>query len=194
MQATPAAQSYTLSPVPTGLLFDSATGILSGPLTAGTWVFQVYGTNALGNGVSKTIQLEAYGSPSSLWQAQNFTSTDPAIIGWNANPSGDGVSNLMKYALGLPVFGPSLAGLPAMSIESHNGISYFVYTITKNSQATNVIFVPEISSTLAPNSWNSGSGFLTILEDTSTRLKVRDNTPQSSRLRAFFRLRVSLGN
>jgi len=174
------------------LVFDPATGNLTGSLPEGTWVFQVLGTNALGNGAAKVIQIESYGSPAARWRAETFAGLDPAFADWNASPARDGIPNLLKYALGIPVFLSGAASRPLASLETHEGEDYFVFTIEKNPMATDVQLVPQISSDLTETGWNSGGNFLTILEDTPSTLKVRDNVPIRQRSRVFMRLEVTL--
>lgn len=192
IEAEPTAESFTLSPVPEGMLFDPATGLLSGELPEGAWVFHVFGTNELGNGTVKTIQLESYGAPASLWQAETFDGADPALSDWDASPAGDGIANLLKYALGLPVFEPAGSGVPLPGAEIHGGEKYLVYTIQKNPSATDVQLVPEITTDLNATQWNKGEEFLTILEDTPAVLKVRDNIPMRQKSRTFLRVKAIL--
>lgn len=188
--AAPSAINYTLSPMPPGLSFHAPSGLLTGVLPVGSWTFDVYGTNALGNGPSKTLQLESYSAPSLLWQAENFADGDAELGDWNASPAGDGISNLVKYALGIPVSESS--GLPAATIETHNNEKYLVYTIEKNPLATDVQIVPEMSTDLSETNWNSGSEHFTVLENTPSLLKVRDKLPLVDRPKNFIRMRVTL--
>ena len=53
------------------------------------------------------------------WVAEKFTilqQGDPNISGVNATPAGDGVPNLLKYALGLEPFTVSTTNMPAVTI------------------------------------------------------------------------------
>ena len=56
-----------------------------------------------------TLTINSGGGFSS-WQSANFTSqqlADPNISGPDATPAGDGIANLVKYALGLPPLTPA---------------------------------------------------------------------------------------
>jgi len=46
----------------------------------------------------------------------------------------------------------------------------------------------EVSSDLT--TWNSGPGYIVVVQDTDTELVVRDAVPQSGNVRRFIRLKV----
>jgi uncharacterized delta-60 repeat protein len=192
LHAEPTADSLTLAPLPDGLVFDPASGLLTGQLPVGSWTVQVSGTNGLGTGPEKSIRIESHGSPASLWKGQKLAGLDPALTGWNASALGDGISNLMKYAVGMEPRVASPFGLPAISIQEVGGERYLTMIIEKNPEATDVIFRPEISSELDEAAWRSGPAHLEVLENTPERLVVRDLLPVSANDRRFARLRVEL--
>lgn len=192
LTASPAATGFTMSPVPSGLVFDTVSGLLSGPLADNATV-TVYGYNELGQGTPKEIQLKLFDAPSTLWLDEEFgdDASNPSIAGWDVAPARDGISNLLKYALGLKPFVSSSQGLPQASFHSSGGSNYFLFTIQRNPDATDVVLVPEITSNLTTPSWNSGPSYFTLVEETPALLKVRDNTPAQNNQRRFMRLRVS---
>jgi pectate lyase len=81
------------------------------------------------------------------WQSANFTSqqlTNPAISGLNATPAGDGVPNLVKYALGLPPFVP--ATQPLVTLQPPNSQGALVYH--RPASVNDVIYQAETSTDL----------------------------------------------
>jgi hypothetical protein len=87
-----------------------------------------------------------------LWQMEQFTPslmTDPSVSAPNASPAGDGVANLVKYALGLSPFVPAPRLLTPLRIENAVGI----LTYQRPSTATDVTYVIEASDDLA--NWSS---------------------------------------
>jgi Pectate lyase len=60
-----------------------------------------------------------------LWQMEQFTPqqlSDPAVSGPAAEPAGDGVANLVKYALGLPPFDPVAGSLVDFQLENGEAV------------------------------------------------------------------------
>ena len=83
--------------------------------------------------------------------------------GYGASLGGDGITNLMKYALALNPAKPAPAlALPAAHFNSGN----ITFTYSVNKAATNLVYVVEVSSDL--QAWSSGSLF------TSTPVLVND--------------------
>jgi hypothetical protein len=80
----------------------------------------------IGNGLYLESLLEVSGLTLTVqgsyeqWKLDFFgeDAGDPAISGDTANPSGDGVPNLLKYAFGLSPLIPSTFGLPEYSLET----------------------------------------------------------------------------
>lgn len=125
--------------------------------------------------------------PYALWKATEFglAALDPLIGGDQASPSGDGVANLVKYALGLDPFTPATSGqLPAIAEEG----GFLTLTATRSAAATDVQFVVEAAGDLAAGPWSS-AGLVTLV-DTPTQLKVRDVVPIGAAAKRFLRLRI----
>ncbi len=104
------------------------------------------------------------------------------------DPDGDGIPNLLEYALGLNPLAPDLGGLPAGAIETVDATSYLTLTVNRNPLATGLTWIVEVSDDLLD--WQSGDEAVTVIETTAATLKVRDNVPSDSVLRRFIRLRV----
>lgn len=88
------------------------------------------------------------------WRAAHFEGQldDPEISGPNATPAGDGVKNLMKYALNLnPWIPASSADLPWLDPEGEN-ILVLIYW--ERTDIDDIDYVPEVSTNLVD--WHSG--------------------------------------
>jgi YD repeat-containing protein len=99
--------------------------------------------------------------------------------------SSDGVSNLMKFALGLNPRQSSVEGMPSPSKEG----DYLTLTVPRNAAAANLLFDVQVSGSMS--TWESGPDDVTILENSPARLKARDNIPISSSSKRFIRLAVT---
>ena len=128
------------------------------------------------------------------WEIAN--GLNPSVPDALANPAGDGLANLMKFALGLNPRLASLTGTPQVFIGNAAGnpvasgeTGYLTMSVNRNPAASGLQFKVEISSDLA--TWQSGPGDATVLLDTPPLLKVRDNTPVSGNQKRNIRLKVS---
>src|SRR5262249_47978116 len=135
-----------------------------------------------GNGAPLTITIQQGGM--SAWESQYFTASElsnSAISGPTATPAGDGISNLMKYALNLNPKTSGIGGLPTLSLTSSNGQRYLTLTYTKVISATDITYLPEVTSDL--HSWNSGAGYTSTISITNNgdgktqTVVVEDVTP-----------------
>ncbi len=123
------------------------------------------------------------------WRVQNFgsgaTNSGPAAD--LASPAGDGISNLLKYALGL---NPLVAYRPGTTmVTSLDPSGHLTLTVNKNPAATDVTFLVEVAGGLvAPAVWDSAGA--TVDQNTFTLLQAHDNTPMSAAQQRFIRLKV----
>ncbi len=130
-------------------------------------------------------------TPLEAWRNTNFG--NPSNVGAGADtasPAGDGVPNLIKYALGLNPFAPATGSqLPVESILPVSGQNYLALTVNRTAQATDVTYIVEVSSDLV--TWMSGPPFTVTISNVSTQLIVRENTPVGGATSRFIRLHVS---
>jgi hypothetical protein len=128
-----------------------------------------------------------------LQQWRNTYFGNPSNVGAGADtarPAGDGVPNLIKYALGLDPFTPAAGSeLPAESIVTDSGQRYLALTVNRTAQATDITYIVEVSGDLM--TWTSGPPFTVTISNVSTQLIVRDNTPVGTAIARFIRLHVS---
>ncbi len=177
-----------------------ATGLFSatmagGPFTISATVGGVTGSTGL------TVGAAATGTgPSSFgaWQGQVFTAAElnnPDISGPNATPAGDGIPNLLKYALHLPPKINGAAGMPTMSTVSAGGQNYLALTYTKVLAATDLTYTVETSGDLS--AWAADGGSTAVVSATNNpdsqtqTVVVRDLTPKGTATRRFLHLKVT---
>jgi hypothetical protein len=93
----------------------------------GTTTVTATTSDAVGNAASKTFTVTVVAGSFTSWAAENFTAAEllnPAISGPNAAPAGDGLTNLMKYALGLPPKTPSVTGITLANSQTKWRLTY----------------------------------------------------------------------
>ncbi|MGA2137775.1 MAG: hypothetical protein ABSH14_02835 [Verrucomicrobiia bacterium] len=137
-------------------------------------------------------------TPYQVWQQQNFTSAqlaNSAISGDTAAPAGDGIPNLMKYALDLNPFVCGVGGLPVATIQSVSGSNYLAISYTRVLFDTDISYTVQVSNDLA--TWNSGPSFTAQLGppldngDGTQTITVQDLVPVDSATKRFIRLQIS---
>ncbi|MEO5714701.1 MAG: autotransporter-associated beta strand repeat-containing protein [Luteolibacter sp.] len=125
-------------------------------------------------------------SPFLVWQEQQFgeDATDPEIAGENADPDGDGLTNLVEYALAT---GP-LSGNPSgISCAREGGVFSMTYALSK--AATDITVLPVWSDDLATWS-NVGVAVGIISENADVRVQ-RAEIPVAEDPNLFLRLRIT---
>jgi hypothetical protein len=131
-------------------------------------------------------------TPLQVWRNSHFG--NPSNVGAGANgisPAGDGVPNLIKYALGLNPAVPAIpAQLPSGRIQADGGTNYLTLIINRAAQPSDVTYIVEVSSNLL-GGWVSSPPNTVTLTNTATQLVVRDNTPVPATTERFIRLRVT---
>jgi hypothetical protein len=142
-------------------------------------------------------------TPYQYWKFDNLADINADD---NADPAGDGVSNLMKYALGLnPFVSVSPGSLGVSGFSTYAGDEYLSLQFQRSLSATDVTFQIEISSDLA-QPWLEGSSYgpggdvpntayITEVSRSDSgnfeTITVRDAVPVRQELHRFIRLKVS---
>lgn len=126
------------------------------------------------------------------WRGQFFSEAeraDESISGPEVDLLGDGISNFLKYALGLP---PRLAGLkylPEIGITEGELERFLTLTFTRPKVVRDVIYRVETSTDL--NHWGEAGGTVTMDEENGIVTHAyRDSEPIGISGRRFLRLRV----
>ncbi len=121
--------------------------------------------------------------PTTLTGWRNAYGADTAVN------SSDGLSNLIKYGLGLNANVAAAPNQkPVAGLTSDSGEQYLTLTIPRRMRRTDVSYVVEVSS--EPGMWSSGPGQTVVLQDTDTLLVVRDAQPISAHSKRFIHLAV----
>jgi hypothetical protein len=157
------------------------------------------------NGVatdSKSAQVQILESvPSAFkdWQQHYWPeSTDPAIVGPTADPDGDGISNILEYALdGDPTVADDSV-LPEIGVEIVDGRHYLTLTYRRRTDDSALDYQVVASDDLAAplSSWAVQGQAMPVSQDGLpsgiARVKVRDSvTIEGGPGRRFLRLRVT---
>ena len=142
-------------------------------------------TNTSNDSASDATTVTAL-TPSQSWRYQYFgTTANGGNAADTANPAGDGINNLTKYALGLD---PTMA--EANPITEGTGSGYLTLTAPKNPNATDVTYNVQVNGDLTnPAGWTTTG--TTVVTNTSNQLVVQDNTPVGGAAQRFLRLQVS---
>ena len=151
------------------------------------------GAYTLGTPAAATITIQD--RPMDAWRFNHFTSqqlNSPVYGAVSANPSGDGFSNLAKYALGLDPNPSNGVGAVMQSTINVNGNDYLTLSFTRND-AADVTCSAEVSGDLT--GWTSGPSSVkeTILMDNGLLQTVtaQDQLPIQTNVRRFIRLRIT---
>lgn len=198
--ATNAPTSYTASGVPAGWSFDGTSGVLSGtPTAAGTFSVTLRASNAYGTGAATLSVSVQPQSSYTAWESTYFTAAqlqDASLSGPYAAPAGDGITNLMKYALNLDPNVSGMKGLPVPSMFSSENQDYLALTYTQMVGATDIIYAVQVSDDL--QKWWSGSGNTVTVSSVNNSdgrtqtVMVRDVTPVQPSGGRFIRLNVTM--
>jgi hypothetical protein len=117
------------------------------------------------------------------WRYQHFgTVAGTSNAADDADPDGDGLSNLLEYALGTL---PTQTSSTPWVTTTTNG--YLSLSIAKNASASGITWSAESSDDLL--TWHPEQTVTLI--DNGTTFSVRDSVPMNTTTRRFIRLRVT---
>lgn len=203
---------YTLTPAPTNSTSGSvtipayastatitvtpaATGALLGAQTVTLTVAVGSGYTPAGS-VTGTVTL--FDDPVNAWKIQAFGSVAAAqspLAADAADFEGDGIPNLVEYALGLDPTISSASALPRQAVETVDGNAYMTLTVTRaRPNPANATITAESRSDLNAGAWTAGAmvtGYPMDNGDGSETCKFRAASPLGSSARGFIRLRVT---
>lgn len=128
-------------------------------------------------------------TPSESWRLTNFGSaTNIGNAADNADPDGDGLPNLLEFALNSLPNSTTSRNSPSPATTAISGQDYLTLNVPWNTTATDVTFTVEVSDDLL--TWHSGPAYTTVVS-AGANLIVRDNTPISGATNRFVRLSVT---
>ena len=130
--------------------------------------------------------------PWEQWVSTNWPPATPrAIAGPAADPEGDGIVNVMEYALGLNPNAPSLSGLPTASIVTEEPNQFGALTFTRVKSATDLVYLPSGRGALNGGVWDPLTNNVSVVDQGATEtVTVRDHQPLSAAPQRFQQLRV----
>jgi hypothetical protein len=147
-----------------------------------------------GSPANGTVTLQD--KPYDAWRFARFSGgqlSEPATAGETADPDGDGLPNLLEYALGgEPLAADASAHQPTATTtpDGHLTLAYL-----QPAARTDLAYAVEWTSDLAAASWQSGAGVVTEISRVTTGggelVTVRANAELATSPRQFLRLRVT---
>lgn len=180
------------------ILLQAATGLVGTddiavelPVTGlpATYYYRSIASNGGGTTIGGIIAITPPSStPYEAWQLATFgaDASNPLVAGSSACPSGDGMSNLLKYAFGLD---PHIAKAGCMPVMGYSG-GMLSLTYTKVLAATDLTYTVEWSSDLA--NWSStGVTEQTLSGDTETE-EILATAPAAPVEAKFLRVHITL--
>ena len=183
---TPAFSSTTL---PAGLSLSATSGLLSGtPSQTGTYSFTITASNGVAANATQNFTLTVTQPLVSTFN--NWIGRFPSLTGSNAlliaNPSRDGLPNLLKYAFnGNPLIASNWTQ-PALGTETVSNVQYCTLSYDKDVSKLDLTYQPQVSSDLL--AWgvatdDSVAGSDGAIEHHKVRVPV-------SALKTFLKLKV----
>lgn len=173
-----------------GEAIDGATTsslTIAGVQPADAATYDVIVSNAAGSAASSAATLTVL-SGFGAWQVEHFNETergDPQVSGPDVRLTGDGLTNLMKYALGLNPRVPAASGLP----EAGATATHWTYTFTRPVDRADLVYQVQASTNLTD--WTTVVPTVELLGTQDGRQTWRAQYPRSGAASLFFRLRVT---
>ncbi len=194
-----------------GLEYSNGAGWVSLPEQAGNipssfycsrvsaslpWILSVTGQDG-------SLAPESY----SAWQRLYFTPTEienPATSGPLADFDGDGIGNLLEFALNLdPTFNErttmlpntGLRGLPLVGVETISGADHLTVEFVRRTggSGSGLIYTPQFSSDL--DAWQEdGSETVVAINPRWERVKIVDSMTTGGAMKRFARAKVGLAD
>lgn len=198
--------AITAKPLPAGATFlDQTNGIGQfawSPTTnqIGTYTVSFTASDGVYTDTEVSVMTVTTGAVIDAWKSRWWPNeNDLAIIGNLADPDGDGLHNLLEYALDLDPTDPSQSGLPQLGCDVVDSKRYMTLTFEcRNDDATLDIDVIASDSAATPiGSWTVQTNAVSIgqegVRDGMERRKVRDSQAiEDGGVRRFLKLRVDI--
>lgn len=139
--------------------------------------------------VSVTGELTPYGT----WQTNHFTVAELAaelITGDHDDPDGDGIANLLEYAMGLDPRSAGTAGVPVGGLWNQ----FLTLNYRQNKQATDVAYAVESCTNLTDGVWTTNNISETSRADSNAwwSVTVKHDVPVTNAPSRFMRLKVDI--
>lgn len=158
-------------------------------LTNGTtYYYVVSATNSGGTG-ARSLQVSAQPSPNFAdWMGATFPGqSDPAVVGPEADPDGDGRSNLLEYFLGT---NPTLSDEPDAITTTDDGAGHEVFRFRMAKTIPDLSYTVQQSTDLV--TWTETGARGTVISDQGTYLRMQATVPWTGPEKLFLRLSVTI--
>lgn len=171
-------------------LVVAGNGTLSGMpaiANAGLNEFTVRLTDSGGLSTEATLRIEVTLSAFQSWQSATFgaSADDPAAAGPMMDPDGDGMNNLLEYAMGTAARTPGGSPVQVLLVP-HGATQQLRLLVPRNPLASDVIITAEASSDLAnPAAWRTADTI--VISSTPQQIVFADTGDGQSR---FIRARI----
>jgi hypothetical protein len=150
-------------------------------------------------GQNDTATVHVLDSPVNIWKISKFGSIANANLpnaADDADPNGNGVVNLIEYALGTdPRTTAPNTRAPVAARETINGAEYLTLTFTRPKPTpSGIAYYPEYRSDLLLSAWDTATtvaGYPIDNGNGTETVKVRTPAPLSDAEHGFLRLRVT---
>jgi sugar lactone lactonase YvrE len=161
---------------------------VTGLPTSGPYYFRSIATNGGGTTIGSTLNVNQAISTYDAWKFAKFGSDagNPLIAGSSANPSGDGISNLLKYAFGLEPLASVQGSAPVVGLSG----GALTLTYTKVLGATDLVYTVEWSQNLA--TWSAAGVTEQTVGGDSATSEILATAPGAPASAKFLRVRVTL--
>lgn len=128
-----------------------------------------------------------------IWRYRNFYDIDPTlsnpVSSWEADPTGDGFSNLEKYAFSMNPRIPEFIGRVQPDLESDESAT-FLRTYVPWDGRRKVSITGMLSTDL--ENWEQGEPFTSLEQDEFGHYFIRSNVPVESENNQFLFYRITL--
>jgi len=170
------ASGTTTSPIA-----EATSASFTTPALTGTASYWVRVSNTAGS-VDSTAAFVSVRSPYETWARLAGFLPDEQTL----DPDGDGIVNVLEFALGGNPSAPSPASLPTIGMPGHATLG-----LTFRRATAGVKYVVESSTTLAPDSWATEYTIEKNADLSSVGHDVLIEVPIGSATKKFLRLRIS---
>jgi hypothetical protein len=144
-------------------------------------------TDLGGASATSSVNVTVNMTPFSSWQVHEFGSNayNSSIAGPTANPSGDGIVNLLKYAFNVNPLTPNTGELPTIKMSGGN----LLLTFLQNDAATDLMYTVQQSTDLV--TWTPSNATLTTLSDIGGTSTIQASLPTHGVPMLMLRLSVT---
>ena len=130
------------------------------------------------------------------WQQQYFTAAqiiDPTISGDNAEPFGDGLCNLLKYAFGIAPNVLAAGWEPFVQVQTTDSLPYLTLSFRRVLATDDLAYLVEAADDLASGAWSANAVLVGAPVDNGDATETdtyRDTVPLTASAKRFMRVRI----